>query len=393
MESKDGKPGAIILGGSFHSLGAARNLAQHNVPVCVLDNGPCISRYSRSVKQFILCPSVDDEEAFVEFLVQLSVDRNKEGWVLFPSTDEYVRILSQYREQLSEHFLIAIQSWDIIQHLYDKRFTHRLAEDRGVPIPKTYNPQNINDLTSLGIDFPVIIKPAISKKFMAATNKKAFRVRNEEELINSYRRTASIINSSEILVQELIPGGAENLFSFVGFFKNGNPVAGMSAKRSRQHPMDFGRASTFVESVDISELETLAAQLLGGIGFSGLAEIEFMYDQKDAQFELLEVNPRIWGWLTIVIQAGLDLPYLAFADAVGKEIAPNPISQDVKWVRLITDIPTVFLEILAGKMTLRQYRSSMSGNLGFAVLSRTDPLPFIADLFLCPYNYFNRRGF
>ena len=72
MDREKGKPGAVILGGSFHSLGAARKLAKHGVPVCVLDSGSCVSRFSRSVEQFFECPSADDEAEFVAFLIQIA---------------------------------------------------------------------------------------------------------------------------------------------------------------------------------------------------------------------------------------------------------------------------------------------------------------------------------
>lgn len=393
MDRGNGKAGAVIIGGSFHSLGAARNLAKHGVPVCVLDSGPCVSRFSRSVRHFLKCPATDDEACFIEFLVQAATERNMNGWVLFPSTDEHVRILAQHRKCLSDHYLVTTPSWEIVQFLYDKRLTHQLAEEQEIPIPKTYNPRNVADLASLRLDFPVVLKPAISKHFMAATRKKAYRADNEEVLMSLYETMAEIIDPSEILVQEFIPGGAENLFSFVGLFKGGVPVAGLSARRPRQHPMEFGRASTYVECVDLPELERLATQLLTRIAFSGLAEVEFMYDQKDERFELLEVNPRLWGWHTIAIHAGLDLPYLAYTDAIGQEIAVGPLREGVKWVRLVTDVPIAFQEILAGRLTVRQYLTSMSGGTAFAVLSFSDPLPFMADLLLAPYNYLKGRGF
>ncbi|HSR33278.1 MAG TPA: ATP-grasp domain-containing protein, partial [Anaerolineae bacterium] len=59
----------------------------------------------------------------------------------------------------------------------------------------------------------------------------------------------------------------------------------------------------------------------------------------------------------------------------------------------VTDLPTAITEIAAGRLTIRQYLVSMSGNLGFAVLSLRDPLPFIADIVLAPTNYFRGRGF
>jgi D-aspartate ligase len=358
-----------------------------------VEAGPCVARFSRSVSRFLSCPAVNDEAGFVEFLLRIATEGNMEGWVLFPSTDEHVRILAQHRERLSEQYHVTIPSWEIVRFLYDKRLTHLLAKEHEIPIPETYNPHNLADLASLSLSYPIVLKPAISKHFMAATKKKAYRADSEEELTGLYQTMAGIIDPSEILIQELIPGRAENLYSFVGFFKHGVPVAGLSARRPRQHPMEFGRASTFVESVDLPELGVLATQLLTGIAFSGLAEVEFMYDQKDGRFELLEVNPRIWGWHTITIHAGLELPYLAYADAIGKDVTPGSLRGDVKWVRLVTDVTTVVPEILSGRLPFRQYLASMSGNLTFAVLSLSDPLPFLADLFLGPYNYLKGRGF
>jgi len=390
-EEREG-PGAIIVGGHFHGLGAARNLAKHGISVYVVDNGICVAQFSRHVQRFFRCPPTSEEAEFVDFLLQLAVKANLSGCVLFPSDDECVRIFAQHRERLSEHYLVTTPPWDIVQFVYDKRLTHRLATEQGVPVPETYNPGRVDDLVSLNLDFPVVLKPAISAHLSWVTQKKAYRANDMQELVNLYEMMAAIMDPSEILIQELIPGRAENLFSFVGFFKDGVTVAGLSARRPRQHPMEFGRASTFVETVNVPELERLATQLLQGIAYSGLAEVEFMYDQKDERFELLEVNPRIWGWHTIAIRAGLDLPYIAYVDAIGKELKVEPVREGVKWVRLVTDVPTAALEILAGRLTVRQYLASMFGDTEFAVLWLSDPLPFVADLFLVPY-HMKHRGF
>ena len=392
MGRGNGDPGAVIVGGHFLSLGAARSLAKHGIPVYVLDSGLCVAQFSRHVRRFFKCPPEKDEGRFVEFLLQVATERNMEDWVLFPSTDESVRILAQHRERLSGHYVVTTPPWDVVKFLYDKRLTYQLAMQQGVPVPEIYNTGGVDDLVSLNLDFPVVLKPAISPHLSSVTKKKAYRANDMQELVNLYDMMAAIMDPSEILIQELIPGRAENLFSFVGFFKDGLTVAGFSARRPRQHPMEFGRASTFVETVNVPELERLATQLLQGIAYSGLAEVEFMYDQKDERFELLEVNPRIWGWHTIAIRAGLDLPHIAYADAVGKEFKVGPVREGVKWVRLVTDIPTAALEILAGRLTVRQYLASMFGDTEFAVLWLSDPLPFGADLFLVPY-HIKHRGF
>jgi D-aspartate ligase len=52
------------------------------------------------------------------------------------------------------------------------------------------------------------------------------------------------------MVQELIPGGGSQQFSYCAFFRDGEAVGKMVVRRRRQHPLEFGRASTYVETVD-----------------------------------------------------------------------------------------------------------------------------------------------
>jgi predicted ATP-grasp superfamily ATP-dependent carboligase len=77
---------------------------------------------------------------------------------------------------------------------------------------------------------------------------------------------------------------------------------------------------------------------------------------------------------------------------IGEEIEIPPSTKEVKWIRLTTDIPTVFLEIAKGKMKMSEYMASMRGEKVDAVLSADDPLPFVAEVALIPYLWM-KRGF
>ena len=156
--------------------------------------------------------------------------------------------------------------------------------------------------------------------------------------------------------------------------------------------MDFGKASTFAELVDIPELQDIAQKYLGLIGYYGIAEVEFMKDHRDGKYKLLEVNPRIWGWHTLAIAAGVDLPYLLYLDMIGEKTTLQAPSNHTRWVRLATDIPTVFTQITRGNLKLADYIASMRGKKEFAVFSLDDPLPFFAEIALLPYLW-KKRGF
>ncbi len=394
MDSTGQKPGAVIIGGHYLSLGAARNLASNGIPVCVVDSEVCVAQFSRRVRKTFRSPPVQhgDGAAFVTFLSALAHQAGLHDWVVFASTDQAVWVLAQNHERLSQIYRLTTAPWDVVQHFYDKRLTHRLALEQGVSTPETVNPGSEAALAALSLEYPVVLKPAITTHLSTVTKKKAYRAGNPTELLECYRLMASIMDPAEILVQALIPGRAENLYSYGGLFQDGRPVAGVAVRRPRQHPMEFGRASTLVETIDCPELERLAGRLLAGTGYSGLAEVEFMHDPRHGRFELLEVNARIWGWQSIARRAGVDLPFLAYAQALRQVTTPGISQVGVKWIRLITDTPTALGEMREGRLSFSQYVRSLRGKKEFAVLSASDPLPFVMELLLIPY-YAKRRGF
>jgi len=166
----------------------------------------------------------------------------------------------------------------------------------------------------------------------------------------------------------------------------------MVVQRSRQHPPEFGRASTLVESIDLPVLEELSLRFLNAIDYYGLVELEFMFDQRDGKYKLLDVNGRTWGYHSIGPIAGVDFPYMMFADLVGDSIATQRGRAGVKWVRLLTDVPTAALEILRGRQGLWAYLRSIRNIDVEAVFNREDVLPGLVELTLLPYLAV-KRGF
>jgi predicted ATP-grasp superfamily ATP-dependent carboligase len=386
------KPGAVITGGDFQGLGVLRTLAKKGIPVILLDSDHCISKYSRFKKRFIKSPRPAEIESYRDFLIELATREDISGWVIFPNSDEAVYVLSRYKEILEKYYRVPTPCWEVIKNVYIKKETYKVCEKNGIPIPKIYNTKALGQLVESDHQYPLVIKPSIRDHFYNRTRIKAFRINNKEELVRTYRYVHSIIDSSEIIIQDFIPGGPKNLYSFCPFFKNGKVITGVAGRRARQHPMDFGHSSTYVELVDIPELKSLAEKFLGSINFYGIAEVEFMQDPRDNIYKLIEVNPRAWGWHSIAIAAGVDLPYFLYQDMIGEEIDVPPSIKPTKWIRLTTDIPTVFLEIMKGNMKIGDYIASMRGEKQDAIFSLDDPLPFIAEVLMIPYLWV-KRGF
>jgi D-aspartate ligase len=166
-------------------------------------------------------------------------------------------------------------------------------------------------------------------------------------------------------------------------------VATLLARRRRQHPIDFGRSSTFVESIDHPQVEELAWRFLSSFDYSGVVEVEFKYDAREDRYKLLDVNGRFWTWCGLGGLAGIDFPYLAYRQALGETIAPCRARPGVAWLHASRDIIAACQEISGGSLRLRDYLASFRQPLTFANFALDDPLPALAEF---PAAVLNRIG-
>ncbi len=386
------KPGAIILGGDFQGLGIIRCLQEYNIPVFVIDYEFGIAKFSRYVKRSVSDSRLLDQKFFTEYLVNLAKEHNLQGWVLYATKDEMLKIISQNLVELKKWFRVPLPGWEVVQKFYFKEQACDIANKLAIPIPRIYQHNSINDLLNQDLQYPLVLKPSYKEKYYPITKKKAIRVDNKEQLINEYKAMNLIIDSSEIIVQEMIEGGTKNLFSYATYFDGEKKLGGMTAVRLRQHPMDFGHATTYAVSVHKPELYELGDRILKAIGYFGIAEVEFMWDERERVYKFIEINGRFWGWHTLAREAGINFPYILYSHMIGKKIEAPEAIIGVKWIRLLTDIPTVFGEIFKGKLSMKDYFISLKGQKRFAVFSLDDPLPFFVEVILIPYLWF-KRGF
>jgi D-aspartate ligase len=387
------KVGAVIIGGHFQGLGLLRSLGQKNIPVYLLDTAQCIGRFSRYTWGFSKCPDVKDESRFLEFLTSLAVSKSLQGWIIYPNDDETVFFLARNKERLEEYYRVSTPGWDSVRYAYDKALTYDIAAGCGVNIPETFYPGSTAELMEREIEFPVILKPSVKEPFYSRTSKKAIMTKDRDNLIEEYTKAVTALRPSQkMMVQEFISGGTKSLFSVGCLCRNGKLLARVVVCRLRQHPMDFGHATTFTTTVAIPELEEMAAAVLAAMDYNGLAEVEFMHDARDGKYKLLEINARPWGWHTIAMAAGVDMPYLSYLDMLGEEVNQDGFTKGVKWMHLATDIPTSAIELLKGRMKLTEYLASFKGKKQFAVWSFKDPMPFVAEMILLPYLW-KKRGF
>ena len=385
--------GAIVVGGDFQGLGIVRSLGRHGIPVCVIDDERSISRFSRYTTYAARVPTLRDDDSTIRAL-EAAVDRfGLEGWVVFPTRDETVAALSRHAESLRRLLRIPTADWQAVQVAWDKRNLYRVASELGVPAPRSWSLTEDGELTADDVRFPVAIKPAIKEHFIYATKAKAWRANDASELARRIAEAKRFLDPRELIIQDLVPGDGRQQYAYCAFFRAGRAVASMVVRRRRQHPPEFGRASTFVETVESPTLQTVSEKLLRAIDYYGLVELEYKLDPRDGVHRLLDFNARTWGYHSIGYGAGVDFPFIVFRDQLGLPLDEYRARPGVKWIRLTTDVPTALVELKAGRLEWPAYLRTVFGGFDVeAVFSRTDPLPGLAEIALVPY-LIRQRGF
>jgi D-aspartate ligase len=377
--------GAVVVGGDHPGLAIARSLGRRGIPVYILDHQHCIASFSRYSARTVKVRNILDEQESLEAVLELGRKFQLRDWVLFPTRDETVATFSRHRDELAEFYKVTTTEWASVEWAWDKAKTYELADKLGIPCPQTFVLNGIDELQSLNSRLPLAIKPAIKENFFYATGAKAWRANTAEELKRLYENASLHIPPKEILIQEIIPGDGRDQYSYCAFYQNGRPQSTLIARRARQHPREFGRAATYVETVDEPAIEELSERFLKAIQYHGLVEIEFKRDPRNGEYKLLDVNARPWGFHGLGAACGVDFPFLAYADQMGWPIEPARAKAGVGWVRMLTDVPTAIADLAHGCLSLGAYIRSMGAVRMESVFSWDDPLPSLAEIAMLPY--------
>lgn len=382
--------GAIVIEGHVQGLSNTRSLGEHGIPVYVIDRNNSIARYSKYCKKFFYCPDYLSED-FIPFLIQLAQKEDLKGWTLIPSNDHAVYSLSLKKKELEQYYKVSAPDFDIVENTYDKVKLLEKARKCGIPIPLTYLFDNSERLNTKDIIFPLITKGRYGLSFYKATGSKVLLSENEEQLKQNFA-LISLYGIENTFTQELIPSDDRNkTISFTAFCVDGIIKAHWTGVKLREHPIQFGTA-TFAESIYNQQCYNQSVILLGSLNFTGVCEVEYLYDPRSDQYKLIEINARTWLWVGLAKACGVDYATIIYNyhNSINNDY-PDKYLTGIKWVNYITDFMFSVIALMKGKLNIRDYLSSFKGKKVFAVFSRNDILPGLMFLYLSFYILIKRR--
>ena len=206
---------------------------------------------------------------------------------------------------------------------------------------------------------------------------KALPITRREDLDRVY---AGVRDCGTLMLQELVPGRDDQLYTLQVYMDHGSePLAAFVRHKIRQHPRQFGECR-FGESQWVPEVAEAGISLLRGIGYHGMAGIEFKRDARDGVLKFMEVNARHVSWHALATALGINFTLVAYQDAVGRPFKAPPQVDGPRWIWTAHDVPDSVREIARGELSPVEWLTSLRGTRVDGVLSLRDPAPGVFEI-------------
>ena len=355
------RPPALVANAHITGLGVARALSADGVPVIAIDrtgDGAAPPSEAVDFAGAVTYP-LDDQQQFADDVKAIATAAGT-ALVAFGCMDEWVHA---FADTDPDGVRLPFSDRTVIDDVLNKSSLYRIADELGVPYPKTVPLDGDSDAAierALSeLDLPLVVKPALKREFEEAVGTNVIEVDTEDQLRDVLARSREA--DIEVMAQrkiESVCGEDHSLASYVG--PDGDVLSIVGNARVR-NPPEFG-TSCLVERADKPAIEQRALSVLRETGYYGISESEFVYCPDREEYLLLDINTRPWKWIGLPVAAGVNLPLAAYASVTKTSYQPGE-STDARWVYLPD-----YLELLATNQSVRDrlgpndWQSLLSGD-------------------------------
>jgi predicted ATP-grasp superfamily ATP-dependent carboligase len=316
LARSNGKPPALVLGGTENAVSVARALHRAGVPVHAIGDRISPVRFSRACATYAELDPTDAQGSMLRWLEQ----GGARPGVVLPCDDDGVELVARHRARLEALGYVAPESDDeVALAMLDKARTYELARAIGVDAPLTFTVHDAESLARArgGIAYPCAIKPVSTHVFKArsGSSAKGFVVAGREELDEHFGWMLPL--GVPMLVTEIIEGDEDQFHGYYSFLdESGEPLLHVTKRKLRQHPPGFGRGTYHVTTRD-PDVQELGLRFLQGAGVRGLANVEFKRDRRTGALRLIECNYRFTAINELIRLAGMDLALFSYNRLTG----------------------------------------------------------------------------
>ena len=329
-------PRALVLDAhSAAGLETVQVLGRHGIPVDVADAGTCLAFHSRYARRKLTYPVDAGPVDLIAWLRALS--EHEAYRLIVPSTEQSLRILQLADDDDPLRRKAVLPGRNSVDTALDKWRTWELAVQLGVPAPPARLLRR-GDPLGAAMRFPVALKTLNSQ------------VAREQRLVYARVCIARDEAQREAYLEEWLPHSDIQEQEYVSghgwgiglLYANGRMCWHFAHQRLHEWPLSGGAGAYRRAAAAPAGMLQAAQTLLDALCWHGVAMVEFRVNEAGA-FNLLEINPRLWGSLPLSVRAGVNFPLGLWQLANGERLDAQPryrvgyrmrsVMRDVEWMK------------------------------------------------------------
>lgn len=245
----------------------------------------------------------------------------------------------------------------------NKGLLYEFMTQHSIPCPLSKVLNSRADLNTVSLDYPLIAKPV--EGYAGGRGIKVLN--NHSDLIQYYDAMST---KSQIIAQKYIKGYD---ISCNVLCDNGKILAYTFQKANNQND-NLSPLISF-KFFENAQLYDILKSLMQKLNWSGLANIDVRFDEKDNSFKVLEINPRSWFNIDASAIAKVNFPYLYALKSLNLEINPSKANTFEYY-----NFKGLFKKILKNPLIVFNYNFLKKQTPLFFALG--DPLPLIYKFYL-----------
>lgn len=232
--------------------------------------------------------------------------------IVLPFVDKAIEIAANLREHTCA--FIPVSSVEICRTMFDKVQSSLWFDEKGIPQPPKYQ-------TKDEVRYPAILKPR-----NGSASKGIIIAKKSDDFEN--------IEWANYLVQEYIPNAVEyTVDCYVS--QNGEPKSIVPRVRLETAGGEVTKSITRRKE----QLTTITEKIIRSGEFRGPITIQFITDQNESHFYVMEINPRFGGGVIASIEAGSMVLEMLLDEYGGKEIEEqNDWKENVLMTRYMQEV-------------------------------------------------------
>ena len=282
------------------------------------------TKYSRIVK-FNTVEDVDTAEVLLPTLEAFAKEHEGALLILVGCTDAYADLIIENKEFLSKYYFCACPRAELAEKLISKEAFYEMCVKYGMDFPGTVivkNAAEADKFDSLPFSYPVIVKPSSSIRYWQNPfdgMKKVYKADTPEKAKEIAKTIFASGYDDSLIIQDFIPGDDSRMYVLTAYCDKTATVKMMCLGHvllEEHTPKGIGNHVAILTEYH-EELMMTVRRFLEAVGYTGFANFDIKFDERDGKFKIFEINLRQGRSNFYVTSSGANIAKMFVSDATG----------------------------------------------------------------------------